>query len=196
MKSTGGTQVKKLKIAVAIAALVALGGSAMAYVAPADPVEIDVYATMDQTLQITITGATVYDLGNFTSNQQKVTTGAYVIKNTGAGMTQSYRLTVNNVYGGWSLQSGVGMPGADLVAVDAVFNTAAPLIADFADTTDRLSMTPGYKVATGTDMAGTQTGINSPLNDSRNLWLRVTAPLTSSTTNKNQIVVEVDATTP
>lgn len=188
---------KKLKIAVAIAALAALSGSAMAYVGPADPVDIDVYATMDQTLQITITGATVYDLGNFTSNQQKVTTGAYAIQNTGAGMTQTYRLAVKAVYGGWALREAAGMPVADQVAVDALFNTVAPAVGDFTEATDRLQLISTlYNVASVTNMAGDITGAGSALNNTRNLWLRVTAPSTSSTTNKNQVVVEVDATTP
>lgn len=179
---------KNLRIAVAALAAVIFAGSALA----ANPVEVEVVATMDSTLSLAVVGATMYDMGTFTSNQQKVLATGFVIQNNGGGVTETLGLK-GEVYDGWTLFTGAGNPGADQVAADAAFSNAVGGIT-WNDTTDRL--TGSNVAASGANFLGDQDGMNIAYNATNTLWLRITAPSSSSSTNAKRVRCVVTATTP
>ncbi len=192
---------KMLTKAVAALGLVLLGASARADYIDVNPVDVEVWAQMDSTLQLTVVGSTSYDLGAFTSNEVKLTATSYEIRNTSPGLSVNLNLAAS-VVGGWTLHTGAGVPGAaDQVAVDAIFNggtTPAPAEFDDLNTNgDRLTgVSRAADASNFTD--GTQNGLSVPVyavaGDERDLYLKVTAPPTSTTTAKQRIQVDILAT--
>lgn len=183
-----------LKMAGLAAGLAVLGGKAFAYTVPANPVDVEVFATMSSNLQITISTATMYDFGTLTSNQKANTGTVYIdIQNTGGGLTQTYQLKANNS-ANWTVFSGAGNPGADQFAIDAVFKSTGAVDADFNSATDRL--TTAFTQADGTKFFGDQSGVSTLTGQSVQLRLRYTAPLSAAVATRQRSQIDINAVTP
>ena len=148
---------------------------------------------MNSTLSIAVTSATFYDFGPVNSGSTAVQATPFAIQNNGGGLTETLSLSAANS-ANWTLKSTAGAPGANQFALDALFSTAIPLVGDYVDTTDRLSLVS--TAADGTKFANTQTGVSIAFNASVNLYTKLNAPSTSASSAPQKIVVTITASNP
>lgn len=185
---------KKLMTAMAAVAALGLGSKALA-VSVGDPVDVEVLATIDNTLQITVTSATTYDFGTVSAGFAGVAASAFDLQNTGGGQTETYSLQVVNT-SPWALAAA---PGIDTYALAAQFASAAPALGTFGATHDLTTGSVAAGVSPGGQFASaSQDAVGTTLGETVNMWVRFDAP-TSVTTGAGAIQhfrINVDASAP
>jgi hypothetical protein len=153
-----------------------------------NPVDLEVWAQMNGTLQISVVSATSYDFGAVTASSVNVSTTTFDIQNTGGGLTQTYQIKGNNS-ANWTLAAA---PALNAFSLDVQFNgPAAP-----STWTASHRLTTAYQSSDGTVFAGNQTGLSVPTGAVRSLWTRLAAPTGSSSAARQRIQLDINAVTP
>jgi hypothetical protein len=157
----------------------------MSTVEAASSATINVTVTI-QNLSVSASGPIAF--GMVTASSSTVSSGASNVVNDG-NTTETYSLNLTNP-GGWTAVQAA--PGAEQYCLSAELNVASPSGGSFTYANHALTTTP--VVCTGTKFAGDQTGVSVPVSGARNLWLKFEAPVSTSVTTQQTIVVTVTAT--
>lgn len=182
---------KKFVTALSVLGLMFAAGTALATV-QGDPVDVEVWATVDSTLQITIGSATTFDFATVAGGYVGNVPFAFTVTNTGGGPTQTYSLQAVEP-AGWTIGAG---PGLNVFAMDAQFNSVAP-----GGWTGMHALTNGYVAAgasPGGQFAGDQDGVNTDRWETVNMWVRFQAPTSVSGAGlgRKRVQINIDANTP
>jgi len=178
---------KMLCNVLALAGLLGLPRSAHAVVS-GNPVSMEVWAQINATLQISILSPTAYNFGTVAGSSVAVSTTTFDIQNTGSGLTETYQLSAANSPA-WTLGAA---PGANVFSLDAQFNGPAQP----AGWTASQRLTTAYQTSDGVIFAGNQTGAGTATGSVRNLWVRFSAPTSSSSAVPQRMQLNVNAVTP
>lgn len=181
---------KKFLTAVALLGLIGLGSRANA-VTVGNPVDAEVYAQINGTLQITLT-ATSFDFGTVNAGTTSYSTSAVTVQNTGGGLAETYQVKGNNTTSGdWTL---VNNYGVNQFGLDAQFNTTQPLAGSW---NSNHTLTTGYQTsAAGGKFAGNLDGFQTAQLETVNLWFRFRAPGSSTFTTRERIQIDITTTGP
>ena len=186
---------RKMKAVLGLAAAVGMmaWGRAWAF-NPSDTFTITLTPVGDRGVIITTTTIAMGSLSlgstNFTGGVQGV-----VVTSTGSIAPLEYTMEAS-LAGGWSLSTDGYADTVDELAVHALFNSAAAVLADFESTsvTKNLLTTSAGQVG---DVAGKYEGNQDldslQLNVSRNLWMQLKLPPTSTSETEKTVTVTVTA---
>ncbi len=134
-----------------------------------------------------------YDFGSVPVASTVVSGSAIAVTNTGnVAETFSLSITTSGPTTVWGV--GTALPTSrNTFAMFGKFNSVQPL-SDIFSSTDIIISTP--TASTPGIYGANQTGVSVPVSASRNLWLRLDTPPTTSTTNQQQMILTVTATAP
>lgn len=149
-----------------------------------NPATISVTVTI-QNLSVAATGPIAF--ATVTAGSQTVSGSASTVTNDG-NVTETYSLSLTDPAGWTAVQAA---PAANQYALLARFNSAAPLATDFNYTDHALTTTS--TASSGTQFAGTQTGLSVATLGTRSLWFRFNAPSSTGVTTQQTITVTVTA---
>ncbi len=179
---------KTLLGAVSILTAIGLGQTALA-ANQGNPVNVEVWAQIDTTLEITVVSSTAYDFGTVPGSFDGVSSASFDIQNTGSGSTQTYSLSGTNT-ADWALGSS---PGLDAFVLSAQFNSSAPALNSFG-VAHVLTPTPVVSGPTlGGQFAGDQDGVSTVTSEKINMWVRLQAPTSSSSAGRQRVQINIDA---
>ncbi len=182
---------RKTAVIAGILGMATMGGAAWA-VSQGDPVDVEVWAQIDSTLQITIGSATSFDFATVPGGYVGTVPFAFTVTNTGGGPTQTYSLNVVEP-AGWTI---AGTPGLNVFAMDAQFNSVAPGSWGVSHALSA-GVTPSG-ASPGGQFAGDQDGVNTDRWETVNMWVRFQAPTSVSGAGlgRKRIQINIDANTP
>lgn len=155
------------------------------------------------TSQITITGLTLtttfYSFGTLGLGQSSVTASAFILTNSG-NISQSYvfssTISAPSI-SPWVIgASSTLAPGEDLLVMEAAFHGARPLSPDFGGFENAVSTAPVTASASRLTIDQSELGAGVPPGEVRNLWMKLTLPLTSSTSAQHKLGLNVSVTSP
>lgn len=176
-----------LKLA-ALAGLLTLGREAGA-VNASNPVDVEVWAQMSGTLQITVISATSYDYGVVAGSSVTVSTTTFDIKNTGSGLTETYQIKGNNsTSGNWTIAAA---PAANTFTLEADFSFPSAPAA-------WTKLTTAYQSSDNVSVfnSASENGLSTTTNTVRHLWTRFSAPTSSGFGTKQRVQIDINAITP
>jgi hypothetical protein len=150
----------------------------------ANPATITVTVTI-QNLSVSATGPIAF--GTVVAGSATVGTDSSHVTNSG-NVTETYSLNLTDPSGWTAVQAA---PGAEEYVLSARFNATHPVVGDFAYANHALSTSP--VICTATKFAGDQTGVSVVAGAARNLWLKFEAPVSTSVTSQQTIVVTLTA---
>ena len=188
---------RKMKAMMGLAAALGVMASGRAWAFnPSDTFTITLTPVGDRGVIIT---TTTIAMGSLSVGTTQYTGGAQGVVVTSTGSIAPLEYTMQaSLLGGWSLSTD-GYPDADdELAVQALFNASAPALADFEGSgipvTKHLLTTSAGQVG---DAAGKYEGNQDldslALNISRNLWMQLKLPPTSTTDTEQTVTVTVTA---
>lgn len=170
---------KMKKLAGLLVAGLIIAGGKLSHAANNASVQLAV--TINSSIDISIVGTSTITFPAVALNTAGVVgSNAVAIRNDSVGLSVTYSLAGNND-SDWAWAPAAG---ANAFAVRALFNTAAPVTGDFSDVDDLVTVGAGpfpggYRTASATNFAGTQSGLSVAPAASRNLWAKF-IPATSS----------------
>lgn len=182
---------KKYGVAIAVLAALVCGQKAMAVV-QGNPVDVEVYAQIDTTLELTLTSATSYDFGTVSANLTVMSATTFDIRNTGGGITETLQLKGNNS-SNWAIAPQGSGRAADMFALYGTFNFPA-VPGAFNDANHQIGS--AYQASSGVKYAGSETGLSVPNGESRRLWVTIDTPASSSSSARQRIQIDVLASQP
>ena len=138
-----------------------------------------------QNLSVTATGPIAF--GTVVAGTSTVSTTSSTVTNDG-NVNETYSLNLTDPVA-WTFATAA--PGAEEYGLLAVFNTLAPVAGDFNYTDHGLTDTPVS--CSGTQFAGTQSGVSLAPTTATNLWFRFDAPSSTTATTQQTIVVTITA---
>jgi len=186
---------KKLGIAVAMLAAVIVSSQAKA-VMVGNPVDVEVFAQIDTTLQLTLTGATSFDFGTVNGNSTNVATAAFTVGNTGGGITETLQVKGTDS-ANWTCATLAQAAAPDRFALYGMFNTAIPtVVAMFIANNQIPAPAEAYKTSSITLFAGDQTGLSIANAATRNLWIGLHMPTTSTSNARQRVQININAIQP
>ncbi|KPJ59749.1 MAG: hypothetical protein AMJ46_09630 [Latescibacteria bacterium DG_63] len=158
-------------------------GSAQAVLA-ANPSNISVTVTIEN-VSVSTTGP--IDFGVVTAGSATVSTVSSTVTNDG-NVDETYSLNLTDPATWTAVQAA---PGNEEYCLSAMFNSAQPLVGDFAYADHALSTTSTS--CSATQFAGDQTGETVSATATRDLWFKFEAPSATTVTTQQTIVVTVTA---
>ncbi len=135
-----------------------------------------------------------YGFGTFTASTSTVSTSTIRVVNNGTVLS-TWNLKASTITTGspWQITDGSLSPG-DLFRLSAAFHLVQPSTTAFG-TEDRMTDTDAASDASSKfTINGSSTGYSVPAGEYRNFWLMLETPLSSSTSDEQQIRVTVTAT--
>ena len=184
---------RKLSGILAVAGLLAVAGTARA-VSVGNPVDVEVWAQINNTLQLTVVSATSYDFGTIGAGTQNVSATTFDIDNTGSGLTETLNLTAA-VTGGWTLAPQGSGPALDQVALYSQFNfPAAPTPAALFVANMQVDGT--VQASSAVKYAGNASGLSTTTGQRSHMWVGLAAPTSTTVSNRQNVKITVSATTP
>jgi hypothetical protein len=150
----------------------------------ANPATITVTVTI-QNLSVSTTGPVAF--GTVVASSATVATDSSRVINSG-NVAETYSLNLTDPSGWTAVQAA---PGSEQYALSARLNSTRPVVGDFTYANHALRTTPD--ACTVTKFAGDQTGVSVAAGAARNLWLKFEAPVSTSVTTEQTIVVTVTA---
>ena len=165
---------------VAVACLMLVPTTAQAALSAA----INVTVTI-QNLSVSATGPSAF--GVVTASSQTISTLASTVTNDG-NVTETYSLNLTDPLG-WTAV--VAAPGVDEYALLSIFNVAQPAVGDFTFADHALTTLPVS--SSGTQFAGSQSGLSLAAGTVSSLWLRFDAPTSTAVTAQQTIVLTITA---
>lgn len=186
---------RKMTAVLAVAGIVTIAGSVRA-ITVGQTVEVEVYATINSTLQLTLVGSTSYDFGVIAANSQNITATTFQVDNTSAGMSCDLQLQGTNALPGpWTIAPQGSGPAADQFALYGQLNfPAQPTPA--ALFTANMQIDNTLQPATVLKYAGNQNGDNVAVAGQRMLWVGLWAPTSSTTTTRKRVQINIAAINP
>jgi len=186
---------KKLGIAVAVLAAVFASSQARAAMV-GNPVDVEVFAQIDTTLQLTLTGATSFDFGTVNGNSQNVATAAFTVGNTGGGITETLQLKGTDS-ANWTCATLAQSAAADRFSIYGEFNSAQPgLPAMFVPNNQIPAPAEAYKTSSVALFAGDQNGLSIANAATRSLWIGLHMPTSSTSNARQRIQININAIQP
>jgi hypothetical protein len=174
----------KKVLAVAILGLAVLGFGRVA--SAANFASASVQVTVSGTLSMSIVGSTYTTIASVAPGGSSISGAAINVLNDSVGVIETFSLkSFDSVP--WTIAAA---PGTNQFTLQALFNTAAPVAADFV-AGDVLTLVD--KASTATVFAGTQSGLAVAPGASRNLWFRFQAPTSTSSFGSRDLTVSIVA---
>ena len=170
------------------------GFVALGHAAPDNPVSVTVRVTITSALEITVVSGELIDFGSMAPGVSAVVDEIpTVIKNTGSGVTQTYKMIADSPVDG--LTAGAA-PDHNVYVLQAAFHDIEPAAGVFGSEDTLVEDTEITASGTVLSIDGSETGLSVPYNESRSIWYKFTPPSSSSVTTQQDITVTITAVTP
>jgi hypothetical protein len=131
------------------------------------------------------------DIGSLdVDTEVAISTSFALLSNPGCPVTYSIRASTLTVGSPWVIAAS---SGTDAFTLQALFNDVQPADTDYEEADKLLD---GWQVSDSGRFAGGQTGVSVPYQGQRLLWLRLGLPRITSTSDPQQIRVQIRADPP
>jgi hypothetical protein len=145
-----------------------------------------VQVTVSGNLSMSIVGSTYTTIASVAPGGSAISGAAIAVTNDSVGVIETFSLKSFDS-DPWTLAAA---PGTNQFTLQALFNTAAPVAADFV-AADALGLAD--KAASATVFAGNQSGLSVAPGTTRNLWFRFQAPTSTSSFGSRDLTVSITA---